>query len=72
MSSGYSRFCRLGYSCSDLAEEIEKNTGAEKCISSTVHSETPPPGYGLALLILAVAQLILTMLLIFSQKIGKA
>ena len=71
MSSVYSRYCRLGYSCSDLAEEIEKIAGTEKCIGSTAYSETPPPGYGLALLILAVAQLILTILLIFSQKIGK-
>ena len=72
MSSVYSRFCRLGYSCSDLAEEMERNAEDKKCIGSTVFSETQPPGYGLALLILAVAQLILTILLIFSQKIGKA
>ena len=69
MSDVYNNLCKLGYSCQDLAEFVKKDTVRSQCNCPVARTEAP--GYDLALLILAVAQLILTTLLVFSRKIGK-
>ena len=58
MRKSYQQFCQLGYSCLDIAELVDKHDNEPACLCPDAPSA---PQYNLALLVIAVLQLVLSL-----------